>query len=204
MALTLPSPWVAGEKIKPSRLNGFFTPIQSKFAAGIRSEDLASDAGVKGGQISTGSGTRITNANLENNAVDDRVLKADAAVGHATAAVRRNHIVSGELQSDHYAAGSVNEAALGALSVAFAKLKLTTYSHAPSVGPITTGTSIDIDTGLNTVTTLPLLVYTTGGGGGVVKSALFFQTAGTWRVTLGSVGGSITYGANTIKVAYLT
>lgn len=202
MALTLPSPWVPGEKIKPSRLNGFFTPIQSKFAAGIRSEDLASDAGVKGGQISSGSGTRITNANLENNAVDDRVLKADAVAGHATAAVRRNHIVSGELQSDHYAAGSVTTPAIAGLGVTLAKLNLLTYSHASSIGPIAVGNSTSISTGLSSSTTRPLLVYLTVGTEAVMS---LYQLTGVWQVRVmnARTAAPVTINAGELNVVYL-
>lgn len=203
MSLTLPTPWVAGEKIKPSRLNGFMTPIQSKFASGIRSDDLASDAGVKGSQISSGSGTRITNANLETNAVDNRALKSDVAAGHAGAAVDSDHIRSGAIDSDHFAAGAVNAAALGALAATKAKLNLTTYSHAAAISSIAAGTTSNVNTGLSTATTLPVTLYLLT----IADMQLsLFQSAGTWWVAVSNVraAGPVTVPTNDLKVVYVS
>lgn len=88
MPISFPAAWVAKEKVKPSKLNAFFSAITSKFAAGITSADLASNAGVKGSQISNAGGTRITNANLEDDCVDSRALATDATPGAPSAPIQ--------------------------------------------------------------------------------------------------------------------
>ena len=108
MPLTLPSyPPVAGTKAKASQVIGWFAAVIAKFAGGITSADAAAAAGFTGSQLSKASGTRITNLNLENGAVDSRVLASDASAGRPLAAVARNNLQDGIGDSALLAADSV-------------------------------------------------------------------------------------------------
>jgi hypothetical protein len=103
---------VSGEKVKPSKLNGYFSAIYSKFLGGIVSADLAPAAGIVGTQISTAFGSRITKDNLEDGAVVQGKLKQDTQTGRPNAAVTRNAIVDGIIDSSAIAASAVSKSNL--------------------------------------------------------------------------------------------
>lgn len=111
MPLTLPDfPPVAGQKAKASQVIGWLAATIAKFAGGITTLDVSSTAGITGSQLSSSSGTRITQANLEDQAVTNRVLKLDATAGSATAAVKRDNIVDREVIQAKVALASLSQA----------------------------------------------------------------------------------------------
>lgn len=203
MPLSLGAGWTAGEKVKPSKLNAKEAAIIAKFAAGITSADISPTAGIQGGQLSSASGTRITNPNLENMAVDSRVLKSDTAAGHPTASVGRDHIIGAAINAEHYASGSIPAAAYANASVAFGKMNLTTYSHPGSISPLIGQSAAIVNTGLSNSTTRPIAIWNENGTGVNFAFGLRSQ-GGTWRVHILGDVVAWTLAANELKVLYLS
>jgi hypothetical protein len=99
VSLVIPNTFVAGSKARASEVNANFTAVSAKFtegAGGISDGDVSSAAGIKNTKLSTVSGNRITQAQLEDDAVDLRVLRDDATAGSPNAAVNTaDHIKDG-------------------------------------------------------------------------------------------------------------
>jgi hypothetical protein len=207
MPLSLPSyPPAPGQKAKPSLFTGWFAAIIARFAAGIRSADMASDAGVTGGQISTASGTRVGVNNLEDGSVTNIKLRADATAGSIGAAVKRDNVVDGEITTPKLAAASIGKD----------KLKYTEVTQAFSVS-IPLGSFLN---GRRLAPSPPLPAYaamlpirltaesvTCTNGSALLSLALCQEAAGTpfYQLGLGSdasSGGSPTI-AGTIRFGYL-
>lgn len=130
MAITFPTAWVSGEKVKPSKLNAFFSAISGKFLAGIVAADLSATAGVRGSQLSTASGSRITFDNLEDGQVYGSKIKSDGATGRPNAAITTSMIAGGAVDAVALAQPCVARANLNA---AVFSVSLTTLFGASSI-----------------------------------------------------------------------
>jgi hypothetical protein len=99
---------VAKTKAKAKDFNAALTTIEAKFAGQISSDDLSPTAGIKGTQLSSTAGTRITEQNIEEGAVTTLRLKSDPAAGSPLAAVSTaNHIKDGIITNSKFVVGSI-------------------------------------------------------------------------------------------------
>lgn len=122
MSLTIPYSFVPLTKAKAGEVNGNFQAVAGKFTegpGGISNVDIATGAGITRFKLSTVVGSRIAEAQMEDDAVDSRVLKSDA--GGVNGAVG---------SADHIANGIITPAKIVAASIAMDRLKITTVSQA--------------------------------------------------------------------------
>lgn len=98
MSLSIPYVFIGGpgNKAYATQVNANFQAVAAKFtegAGGIGDGDISTTAGIKASKLSAVAGTRVTASQLEDDAVDLRVLKDDATAGSPNAAVNTaNHI----------------------------------------------------------------------------------------------------------------
>jgi hypothetical protein len=158
MSVVIPYTFVGGtgNKAKASEVNANFTAIASKFtegAGGIADGDISSTAGIKGSKLSQVAGNRITALQLEDDAVDLRVLKDDATAGAPNAAVNT---------SAHIKDGVVTGAKLADATITKGKLKFA--SVLTTMPLLTVDGELNVDTTLLSTTAFPLcLVFEASG-----------------------------------------
>jgi hypothetical protein len=122
MSLTIPYSFIPLTKAKASEVNSNFQAVAGKFTegpGGIANVDIATGAGIVAAKLSSVVGSRITQAQLEDDAVDSRVLKSDA--GGITGAVG---------SADHIANGIITPAKIVPASIAKDRLKVTEVTQA--------------------------------------------------------------------------
>lgn len=122
MSLTIPYSFIPLTKAKASEVNSNFQAVAGKFTegpGGISNVDISTGAGIVATKLSSVVGSRITQAQLEDDAVDSRVLKADA--GGINGAVG---------SADHIANGIITPAKIVAASIAKDRLKVTEVTQA--------------------------------------------------------------------------
>lgn len=96
MSVTIPFLFTNHQRALADQVNADFQALAAKFteaAGGITNADISGAAAISAAKFSTIPGSRITSSNMEDNAVDLRVLKSDATAGAPAAAVNTaNHI----------------------------------------------------------------------------------------------------------------
>lgn len=122
MSVTIPYTFVggAGNKARASEVNANFTAVAAKFsegAGGIADADIATIAGIRAIKLSTTIGSRITQAQLEDNAVTFRALLSEASPSTNAAVNTANHIKD----------GIITGAKLVAATIAKDRLKLANF-----------------------------------------------------------------------------
>lgn len=184
MSLSIPNTFTGGTKARANEVNANFSAVAAKFtegAGGISDVDIAAGAGIKASKLSSVAGQRVTNVQLEDNAVDSRILKDDPGFGSPNAAVAlAAHIKDG--------------------LIPLGKLAITEYSH--GVGFDLDAAITQINTGLSTGLTQPLVAYLVSPSRAAVIG--FHTSGGTWWVDLLSDGGPAAQPANTLKVKYIS
>lgn len=198
MSVSIPYTFVggAGNKARAAEVNANFQAIAAKFtegAGGITDGDISTVAGIRAVKLSTVAGNRITQAQLEDDAVDLRVLKDDASAGSPNAAVNN---------ASHIKDGIITGVKLVAATLALDRLKVSEYSHAPAIA-YGAGSILTFDTGLAIGTNFPIAAYIASPSFLVLTG--FYHNGATWRVAYASEGlsvGNIT--ANTFKVKYIS
>jgi len=155
MSLTITNTFVAGAKARAAEVNKNFTDVSGKFTegtGGIADGDISSAAAIKSSKLSSVSGNRITQAQLEDDAVDLRVLKDDAASGSPNAAVNNaNHIKDGIITNAKLVAGTLKKGSLNLASVLVA---------VPALAP---GVTFNVSTTLNSSSAFPFAVVQENG-----------------------------------------
>lgn len=96
MSLVIPFTFVGGpgNKAKASEVNANFAAVAAKFstgAGGILDEDCSTSMALRGTKMSTTPGNRIPLAAMEDDAVDERVLRDSASID-GNRSVTANHI----------------------------------------------------------------------------------------------------------------
>lgn len=178
MSLVIPNVFVggAGNKAKASEVNGNFAAVAAKFtegAGGIADGDVSTAAAIKGSKLSSVAGNRVTAAQLEDDAVDLRVLKDDASGGAPNAAVNTAaHIKDGIITNAKMVAATLKNG-----SIAKASVDVTIPSLAA-------GAAIAVDTTLTPSSALilgmhALVVGAAGPPGSLVQYELFLDTSGS-------------------------
>jgi len=153
MSVVIPYVFVGGvgNKARASEVNANFAAIAAKFtegSGGISDGDISATAGIKASKLSSIAGNRITQAQLEDDAVDLRVLKDDATAGAPNAAVNT---------SAHIKDGIVTGAKIAAATIAKDRLKLSSVVVAiPAVGATTV---TNFDTTLIASTAFPIMMH---------------------------------------------
>lgn len=146
MSVTITYSFVPGTKARAAEVNQNFQDIAAKFnpgAGGIKNEDISSTAGITRDRLSDVAGNRITQAQMDDDAVDSRVLKDD--IGGVNAAVAT---------SDHIKDAIITNAKLVDATIKKGKLNLASVLiGTPGVGAHAVGT---ISTGLNSATAFPI------------------------------------------------
>lgn len=121
MSVVIPNTFAATTVARASEVNANFQALAAKFtegAGGIKDEDISTAAGIKRTKLSTVVGNRITEAQLEDDAVDLRVLKDDATPGAPNAAVNNaNHIKDAIITNAKMVAGTLKKGSLALASV---------------------------------------------------------------------------------------
>jgi len=92
VSVTIPFTFIGGtgNKARANEVNANFQAIAAKFTegvGGIADADIYTGAGIRGSKLSSVPGNRITQAQMDDDAVDLRVLKDDATAGAPNAAV---------------------------------------------------------------------------------------------------------------------
>src|SRR5258705_10692293 len=151
MSVVIPYVFVGGtgNKARASEVNANFLALKAKFtegSGGIGDEDISATAGIKASRLPSVGGTRVTATKLEADAVDLRVLKADATAGAPNAAVNT---------AAHIKDGIITPAKIVAGSLAKDRLKVA------AVGPfviaaLSEGAFSNTDTGLLSTTAYPI------------------------------------------------
>jgi hypothetical protein len=121
MTLVIPYSFTAGTKARAAEVNTNFSVIGQKFGS-IDNADVKAGAAIEASKLSGIAGSRITEAQMEDGAVNSRVLYADA--GGINGAVG---------SADHIANGIITAAKLIAGQIAKDKLKLTEVTQAWSI-----------------------------------------------------------------------
>jgi hypothetical protein len=203
MSLVIPNIFVggAGHKARASEVNTNFQAVSAKFtegAGGIADGDISTAAGIKGSKISSVAGSRISNAQLEDDAVDLRVLKDDATAGSPNAAVNTsNHIKDGIIIDSKIVAGGLKKVSLALASVLVAMPAISQAARA------------SVDTTLIPSTALPVGWFSEYAGavvGSVVVLELHLDTAANKFYLVGvnaNIGGANSPAFN-IRVWYIT
>lgn len=202
MSVSIPFSFTAGTKARASEVNQNFQAVAAKFtegAGGIADADISTTAGIKGSKLSSVAGNRITQAQLEDDAVDLRVLKDDATGGSPNAAVNSaNHIKDGIITNAKILAGTLKRGALNISSVSFT---------VPALAPLA---SAEVATGLLSTVGFPILLVSEGAGSGFGTSQfthvrLYLNTStGAYSVLCANVADSaITAASFGLKLYYL-
>lgn len=154
MSVVIPYTFVAGNKAKASEVNANFAAVAAKFtegAGGIKDEDISSGAGIRRTKLSTVAGSRITEAQMEDDAVDSRVLKDDATAGSPNAAVgTSDHIKDGIITNAKIFAGTIKKGSLNLASVLIGTAGVGAHAVVSNA------------TGLNSATAFPIFWHVEG------------------------------------------
>jgi len=151
MSLSIPYTFIGGpgNKAKASQVNANFQACAGKFtegSGGIGNEDIRTNAGIVGTKLSSIPGLRIPNDRFDDDTVDARVLRDDAAVD-GNRSVTTNHLRD----------GCVTPAKLAAAAIVSGKLKLNIFDY--PLGSVSPALSFNQGiTGLTATTGIPLFI----------------------------------------------
>lgn len=216
MSVTIPFVFVggAGNKARASDVNANFSALAAKFtegAGGIANADISSTAGIKAIKLSTTPGDRITQAQLDDDAVDQRVLRDDITAGAPNAAVNT---------AAHIKDAIITNLKIVPGAIAADRLKITEVTQAFSFPATGTGNSETFTKAIAPSPALPLMSamlplratiegYTVSGPGGAGQGAHVevYNTIGATTYALifnytGTFAGAMTI-AGTIRFTYL-
>lgn len=174
MSVSIPFSFTAGTKARASEVNQDFQAVAAKFtegAGGIGDSDISTTAGIKGSKLSSVAGNRITQAQMDDDAVDLRILKDDATAGSPNAAVNNtNHIKDAIVTNAKLVDATIKKGKLNLASVL-----ITTISMPPNSGSI-------ITTGLLSSASFPVTAHTEVAG----QESVFVD----WRLHLNTTDGT--------------
>jgi len=175
MSLSITYNFSAATKARASEVNQNFQDVAAKFnegAGGISDGDISTTAGIRAIKLSTVAGNRITQAQMDDDAVDLRVLKDDATSGSPNAAVNT---------SDHIKDAIITNAKL--VDGTLKKGKVALASVVVTIPGMTGPTSQIVTTGLLLSAALPITYHNEGGTSvGLVSQILFLDTDVNVRV----------------------
>lgn len=130
MSVTITHIFTAGTRARAAEVNRNFQDIAGKFTegmGGISNADIASGAGIVRDKLSSIAGSRITQAQMDDDAVDSRVLKDDIGMGAPGAAVgTAAHIKDGIITSAKLVDNTIANAKLLNATILRGKLKVST------------------------------------------------------------------------------
>lgn len=162
MSVSIPYTFTGGTKARANEVNANFQAIAAKFtegAGGIKNEDIAAGAGIVSGpspglsKLSTVAGSRITQIQMDDDAVDSRVLKDDATGGSPNAAVgNTNHIKDGIITNAKLVDNTIKRG------------KLNLASALVAIPGIAGNSFATVNTGLLSTTAFIVVFYAEGAG----------------------------------------
>lgn len=196
MSVVIPYTFVGGvgNKARAAEVNADFNALAAKFtegAGGIGDGDVSSTAGIRGSKLSSVPGNRITQAQMDDGSVDQRVLKSDATALSPNAAVNT---------ANHIKDAIITNAKLVDATVKKGKLALASVTISVGAGPGT----VNIDTGLVSSTAQPinLIAETSSPPAGVTPDMFLALDTATGKYWVRAVlNDAVT---RTVRVLYLT
>lgn len=164
MSVTIPYSFVGGTKARAAEVNSDFQAIAAKFtegAGGIGDADISTTAGIKGSKLSSVPGNRITQAQMDDDAVDSRVLKDDGTAGSPNAAVgSANHIKDAIITNAKLVDGTIKKGKANLTSVTVTIPVLANQGIA------------DVSTGLTSSAHLPIFFHSEASGVGATTTVV--------------------------------
>lgn len=182
--------WIPGPDLMANELEADIVELYNVLTGNIDVTNMKALAGLLGSMLADAP-SGITTAKINDKAVTDAKIANDGA-NDALRAIGINHIKTDSVDSRI--------------------LKLSTYSHAASIGPIVAEGSDLADTGLSTTGTIqPLIAYLAVAGtavaGFVALTVVKDTVSNTWKIivqnTHETLGPNITINANELKLLYV-
>lgn len=165
--------WVAGARLTAQELNDDYLALLNDYNGSITDANCSATMGLQGSKLAD-SPNGIATAKINDKAVTGVKIANDAAVD-ASRAITTDHIKDA--------------------NVTLPKVKTTTVLITNSVVNITSGSSLKLDSGKSSVTTIPLVGYMEGTTAalavGIAGSTLTWNrdtTTNTWWLTLRNTG----------------
>jgi hypothetical protein len=200
MSLSIPNTFTGGTKARANEVNANFSAVAAKFtegAGGISDVDIAAGAGIKASKLSSVAGQRVTATQLEDDAVDSRILKDDPGAGSPNAAVSL---------AAHIKDGIITGAKLVAATIAKDKLKLS--SVVVTIAVLNTGIDSNTDTTLNSASAFPIGYHREGVGipaGAFPSTVLRLNTTdGKYYIYAWNMSGTTATTSFDVRVWYLS
>lgn len=198
MSLSIPHSFVGGpgNKARASEVNANFAAISAKFTegpGGISDSDVSATAGIKGGKLSGVPGNRLTQAQLEDDAVESRTLRDDPTAGSPSAAVG---------SADHIKDGIITNAKM--LNSTLKSGKLALASVVITIPPRSPDNKFSVGTGLISLNAFPLVCIAENEAEEIVHMRLRLDTStGVYYVVGANANPTVNSLSFNVRVWYL-